>query len=477
MPEGIVQPMPAEAQARLLAPRTDEVRLLACSGILGYGFTEAAFRRAIEMGMHAIGCDGGSMDPGPYYLGEGIPFVSRKAMKRDLALMLEGAITKQVPLLIGSAGGGGGTPHLAYTRAVLEEIAAERGYRFKLALIESELSKDYLKAKVRAGAVTPLGPIAEMTEQTVEESHRVVAMMGVEPFQQALRQGAQVVLAGRASDAAIYAALPTMQGYDPGLAWHLGKIIECAGAVVRPKIGQDCVIGRLRADHFLIEPGHPDKRCEKIRIAAHTLYENPSPYELVEPAGTLDTRACSYEQVDARTTMVAGSRMRHAARYTVKLEGVRKLGFRSMFMAGIRDPGLIGQIDEFTAGVRAKVAEETAAMGIAERDYRLVFRTYGRDAVMGTLEPERGELPHELGLMVECLARDEEQSRAVLAKARYCCLHNDFPGRLCISGNLAFPFSPSDISVGSAYAFSVWHVMELDDPLEPFPITMIDVGG
>jgi hypothetical protein len=56
-------------------------------------------------------------------------------------------------------------------------------------------------------------------------------------------------------------------------------------------------------------------------------------------------------------------------------------------------------------------------------------------------------------------------------------LHTDFPGRKCISGNLAIPFSPSDLNAGRAYRFSVWHTMELDDPLAPFPIEMVDVGA
>lgn len=473
MPDGLSLP------AASLDPDAEpgEIRLLACSGILGYGFTEAAFERALGLRPHMIGCDAGSMDPGPYYLGEGVPFVSRAAMKRDLALALTGARAIDVPLLIGSAGGGGGTPHLAAAREVLEEVARERGLSFRLAQIGAEVDKDWLKAKARAGKLTPLGPIEPLTEETIEATHRVVAMMGAEPYQAALAQGADVVLAGRSSDAAIFAALPTARGMDAGLAWHLGKIIECGGAVVTPKIGQDCVLARLRADHFVVEPGHPEKRCERIRIAAHTLYENPSPYELVEPEGTLDTRACTYEQAGPRSVRVSGSRLHKADRYTVKLEGVSRLGFRAMFVAGIRDPGLIGQLDPFFEGVRAKVREEAAGLGIAEGSYRLTFRAYGRDAVMGGLDPARNEPPHEVGLMVECIGADEDQARAVLAKARYCCLHNDFPGRLCISGNLAFPFSPSDVSVGWAYAFTVWHVAELDDPLECFPIEMVEIGG
>jgi hypothetical protein len=49
-------------------------------------------------------------------------------------------------------------------------------------------------------------------------------------------------------------------------------------------------------------------------------------------------------------------------------------------------------------------------------------------------------------------------------------LHTDFPGRLCREGNMAFPFSPSDIEVGAMYRFSVFHTVAPDDPLVMFPI-------
>ena len=62
------------------------------------------------------------------------------------------------------------------------------------------------------------------------------------------------------------------------------------------------------------------------------------------------------------------------------------------------------------------------------------------------------------------------RASAVLGMARTNMLHTDFPGRLCREGNMAFPFSPSDIEVGAVYRFSVFHVAELDDPTELFPI-------
>ena len=452
------------------------MKLLAATGMLGYGFTETAFARAIKQGVDLIGCDAGSMDPGPYYLGAGVPFVSRRAAKRDLGLMLEAGVRNKVPIIIGSAGGGGGADHVNWTRDLIDELAAERNLKFRMAVIQAEQSATDLRTAIREGRVKPLGPISELTEADVEASSRVVAMMGVEPLQEALKNDVDVVLAGRCSDAAIYAAKPVAEGVDPGLAWHLGKIIECAGQVVEPRTGQDCVIGTLGNDHFLVEPGHPDKRCTRMRIAAHTLYENPSPYELKEPGGLLDTHHSQYEQVDERTVKVSGSHFHPRAPYTVKLEGVRELGFRTVFVAGVRDPDLVTGINDFVAACHDRVSNEAVSMGVDPSSYTLTVRIYGQSAVMGSRDPVARPEPHELCLVADVIAPDEETSAAILAKARYALLHTDFPNRKCISGNLAIPFSPSDMAAGPVYSFNVWHTMELNDPLAPFPIEFVNVG-
>lgn len=452
-----------------------ELRMMATTGMLGYGYTEEAFRRGLDQDLDFIAADSGSMDPGPHYLGEGIPFVSRQAIKRDIGLMIEAGVSRGIPVLIGSAGGGGSEPQLALVREVVEEVAAEKGLSFKMAVIHSEQSKAYLKKKRADGLIHALGPIGELTDDDIDETHRVVGMMGVEPFQKALEDGAQVVLAGRATDASIFAAIPLMRGFDPGLTWHLAKIIECAGQVTEPRTGQDCVLGTLHDDHFLVEPGHPDKRCTRMRIAAHTLYENPSPYHLIEPDGTLVTTHSAYEQADPRVVKVSGSRFEPSNSYTVKLEGVKQTGFRTVFVAGVRDPNLISVIDEFIASCHERVANEARSLDIPPDSYRLNVRVYGKNATMGAREPLADTDPHEIGLVADVLADDADTSKAIMAKARYALLHTDFPGRKCISGNLAIPFSPSDMPVGMTYAFNVWHTMELDDPLEPFPVEMVQV--
>ena len=179
------------------------------------------------------------MDPGPYYLGAGVPFVSLPAMRRDLRLLLRASKEHNVPLIIGSAGGGGGRPHVDLVAEEVQEIFRDEGFGLPTATIQAEPDRSWLREQIQRGRVQPLGPIAPLNEETLSQCARVVAMMGVEPIQAALDAGAQVVIAGRASDAAIYAALPIARGCDPGLAWHLAKIIECAGQVIEPRTGQD----------------------------------------------------------------------------------------------------------------------------------------------------------------------------------------------------------------------------------------------
>ncbi|WP_431280953.1 acyclic terpene utilization AtuA family protein [Humitalea sp. 24SJ18S-53] len=457
-------------------PAQDEIRLLAATGCIGYGFTEVALEAAIARGVDVIAADAGSSDPGPYYLGAGKPFVSLRATERDLRLLLKAARRLNVPLIIGSAGGGGGTPHVALTRDIIERVAREEGLSFRLAVIDSEPSREFIMDKIRAGRTAPLGPIAELDEATVAGATRIVAMMGTAPLQAALDGGADVVLAGRCSDSALYATVPLSRGFDAGLAWHLGKTIECGGAIVRPKTGQDCVIGTLRADHFVIEPAHPDKRCTPESVASHTMYENPSPYEVLEPSGLVDTRASSYTALDDRRVRVEGSIFKPGQKYTVKLEGVTHCGHRAVFMAGVRDPVLIRQIKPFSDQIMERVRGEAISLGIDPASYTLTIRRYGLDAVLGACEPSTAE-PHEIGLMLDVVAATPDDAATILAKARYAAMHTEFAGRLCTAGNLAVPFAPSDAQVGEAFRFSVWHIMELDDPLEIFPITYVDVKG
>ena len=128
---------------------TAEVRVLSATGVCGSGFKESSIAAGMARKPHFIGCDAGSTDPGPAPLGTGTPAFPRRAVKRDLRLMIKAGRQAKVPLLIGSAGTAGGEPHLALVRDIVIEIAREENLRFRLALIHAEQDKGYLVVNVQ----------------------------------------------------------------------------------------------------------------------------------------------------------------------------------------------------------------------------------------------------------------------------------------------------------------------------------------
>ena len=453
--------------------KIDAVRMISASGILGYGFPESSLKAGLARQPHMIGVDGGSSDPGPYYLGSGKTFTNRLAIKRDMSLLLRGAIANAIPMMIGTCGGAGGEPHLQTCAEILREIAREHGLHFKLALIHAEQDKGWLKARLAAGRIHPLGAAAPLTAAVIDRAERIVGMMGPEPHRAALAAGAQVILAGRGTDPAPWAALAMHHGMPPAQSWFAGKMLECACNAALPK-KHDCLMATVTPDYVEAEPLNPELRCTPLSVAVQALHENSSPIIHKEPGGLLDTSGCEIKAHTERAVRVAGMQW-HPQPYTIKLEGAEKVGFSAITFAGTRDPGLIGQLDSFMRSIRESVAIKVAAFDISPEQYRLVLRLYGKNGVMGDWEPLQNALSHEIGILAEAVAKTQDIANAVVSVARVTLLHTDFPGRLCKEGNMAFPFSPSDIERGALYEFSLRHVVEPDDPCQMFPIEYVNV--
>ena len=51
----------------------------------------------------------------------------------------------------------------------------------------------------------------------------------------------------------------------------------------------------------------------------------------------------------------------------------------------------------------------------------------------------------------------------ICSMTRSTLLHYGYDGRISTAGNLAFPFSPSDIKAGEVYNFSLYHIMEIEN--------------
>ncbi len=349
---------------------------------------------------------------------------------------------------------------------MVREIAAAENLHFRLASIRADMPRDAIKRAVRAGKVKPLGAIPELTESDVDNATHIVGQMGIEAFQRALEAGADVVIAGRACDTAVFAAIPAMLGYAMGPAMHMAKIIECCSICTTPG-GRDALLGTLDGDGFTVDSMNPLRNATPMSVAAHSLYEQGDPYRVIEPEGVLNTEGARYEAQDAHRCRIAGARWEPAQRFTVKLEGATRVGERAVLLAGCGDPKAIAAMREILPAVE-KTVRDLVSKSVRE-PFALYHRVYGIDGVFAWPEPP-AVLPREVFVMVECIAASADDAKAVATVFKQYLLHHGFPGRISTGGNLAFPFTPPEVVTGTAYRFSIYHVMEVD-ALEPlFPV-------
>lgn len=452
---------------------SDTLKYLSICGMLGYGFPADGLDRACNEELAFIGVDSGSTDPGPYYLGSGKGFVKPMQIRRDLELALLAARRKNIPLIIGSAGGSGARPHVDTFIGILKEIAETHSLKFKLAVIYADMDKEIIQQALAEKRIYPCGPVPQLKPDTIDKLSNPVAQFGVEPIIDALKGGADVIVAGRCCDTAIFAAYPIWKCYDPGLAIHCAKIAECGALCAVPVGANDSLFCEISPAHFVVEPVNPERICTPESVAAHSLYEQPNPECFFEPEGKVDMRETVFEQISPRAVKASGTMICPPERKTLKLEGAELKGYRAVTIAGTCDPMVITHIDDLEAGVRKAVDANLKGL-VASDSYRLFFRRYGLDAAT-FVKPENTAMPHEIGLMIEVIAPTQELADSILSLARSTALHQPFPDRKATAGNLAFPFSPSDLSGGPVYEFSLYHLMEVENPEKMFPIEYIEV--
>ena len=63
-------------------------------------------------------------------------------------------------------------------------------------------------------------------------------MAGIHPYIKLLDEGADVIIGGRSSDCAIFAAPAIRKGFPEGLAYFTGKVLECASFCAEPYAGK-----------------------------------------------------------------------------------------------------------------------------------------------------------------------------------------------------------------------------------------------
>jgi hypothetical protein len=170
----------------------------------------------------------------------------------------------------------------------------------KIITIEAEIPKSIVQAKFDKGLVHSCGNgVPALQQADIDDATVIVAQMGLEPWVKAMEAHPDfdIIIAGRSYDPAPYAAFCLHKGFtNLGLAYHMGKIMECGAACAVPKSAEALAI--IRQESFDIRPLNPAARCTPLSVAAHTLYEKSRPDLLAGPGGVLDVTRSVFEQLD-----------------------------------------------------------------------------------------------------------------------------------------------------------------------------------
>jgi hypothetical protein len=138
-------------------------------------------------------------------------------------------------------------------------------------------------------------------------------------------------------------------------------------------------------------------------------------------------------------------------------------------IAGVRDPYTIAHIDAVIDWARQQVRERFGTTG-----YELHYTVYGRNGVMGALEPVRTPA-HELGLVVQGIAPTKEMAEEVCMTGTRQLFYARLPDVKGTAGSVAFVLDEV-MPASAAYRWSVHHTVAVDQPLELFPLHMTEAG-
>jgi hypothetical protein len=315
------------------------------------------------------------------------------------------------------------------------------------------------------------GPaVPALAEDDVGAAPTIVGQMGAEPFLDAMyaQPDFDVIIGGRAFDPAPFVAYMAYMAMADrrrplselpkgvlGGFFHIGKLLEC---------GAQCAVPKTRAARatiytngtFDVTPLEAGVRCTPVSVAAHTLYEKSRPDLLHGPGGYLDLTSSTYTELeDGKTVRSTGARFEHALAgeepYTIKLEGARTKGYRTLFIGAFRDPILTGQIDDFFPRIRAYVEQQHSHYD--PKDWNLCLHKLGA---------HNPAAPGEVCVVGEALGATQEIANSVSNTARVACIHGPYPGQKATSGNLAFGIGgKTEIEAGPCAEFCIYHLMNL----------------
>ena len=460
----------------------DELRIFSATSFMGHGVDKDSLERAMDYDLDFVIAQGTTTDAGPYYLGAGKPVMAEEALRRDLELIISICQRNGVPFIV-SAGGSGTDSTTELILELIQDICNQHSLSLDLGVVWSEVDQEYLlegiKRGVKAKRIVPHSVLEEhLSHENVVQNVRIVAQVGPEVVMELWNNnpGIDGIVCGRSLDVGLYAAMPLLHGFDKGLAMHFGKIMEDGALAATPGSGNDGLLGIIRKDHFDVKPTNPRRKCTPESVTGHAFYERSDPTRETNPGGDLDVSLATYSQLNKDTVRVRGASWIEAQNYTVKLEGVSQIGYRSICIAGMRDPQVIKNVDLILHECKEITIDYFDHL--SKDAYTLNFKVYGKDAILGAFEPTPYVEGHEICVLIDVVANTQKLANSVCSFASSTISHHGFPGRLSTAGNIAIPFSPGRaIPTGEVFEFTIWHAWPLTDPKEPFRTTIEKVTG
>jgi hypothetical protein len=432
---------------------------------------EPAINQAMEWGVDYVIAQGTGKDWGPHWLGSGRQLPVTNFME-NVRPYLRVCHELKVPFIF-SAGIAGARPQLAECLAGFSQVCREEGYRFDVGVAAGDIDRDYLKERIKSGVRMPrmddhpvLSP--ELGVGDVDRSSYLVAQMGPEPIMALLDEGVDGVITGRSLDVGLYMAAARRSGISWATAALLGKMSECAGVALYPGDPSLPVHAEVHDDESIVLRSPSERaRPTVASTAGHSLYERMNPFREENTNGYLDLDGVRWEETGDGAVRVTGGRYVETP-YTVKIEGAGPIGYRAINLTAVREPRYIGHLAETAERIKQEVRNASRFSSLVEgTDYYLNVTLFGRDAVLGDAEPYRGQ-EHEVGVLLDVVASSEEIARDICYFASISLLIGPYPGRRTSAGNVAQRFTQMMNPVGQAYRWTAWHLMPLEDPLEPF---------
>ena len=448
--------------------------IISPNGHLGFApIKTESYWLGVEARPNYIAADSGSDDVGPVPLGSDTSTSPLAWQTHDLEVMLIGSRRIGVPMIIGSAGDTGTNSRVDLYVSIIRDLAKKHKLPpFKLGWYYSEVPKDRVAAAIAHGEeITGLDGRPPLSESELAATDRIVAMAGVHPYLSLLQQGADVIIGGRSSDCAVFAAPAIHHGFPEALAYYLGKVLECASFCAEPYGAKETVLGEITAEDVRVTAMSPSQRCTIASVAGHAMYERSNPFYEYVAGGLLDMSECNYEQVAEKTIRVTGPRFHQAEQFRVKLEGSGKVGERYVGLVGVRDPYSVAHIDQMIDWAKAQVEER-----FGETGYELHYTVYGRDGVMGAMEPNRNRPAHEVAVLVQGIAPTKHMAEEVCLIGTRQMFYARLPEVKGTAGSVAFPLDEV-MQASPAYRWTVNHTMAVPNGLDLFPTHIATVGA